>query len=136
MKAKYPQANYGSVHIWMIAHDWWKLQKWCIALLFMTPFLWTLREAWRYRYFGEGASGAFLIGASGYAVMWFTFGRLDEVRIFLPMAMAVTPLTVELAMRRFDRPEATPRYLDRGTEFPRPRPSISRRRSVSFLIRA
>jgi hypothetical protein len=103
MKAKYPQANYGSVHIWMIAHDWWKLQKWCIALLFMTPFLWTLREAWRYRYFGEGASGA---------------------------------LTVELAMRRFDRPEATPRYLDRGTEFPRPRPSISRRRSVSFLIRA
>jgi hypothetical protein len=102
MKVVYPQATYGPVHVLMIVYDWWKLQKWALTLLFMTPFLWTLRQALQGRYSGEGAGGAFLFAALGYAVLWVTFGRLDEVRIFLPMAMAITPLTVELAMRKLD----------------------------------
>jgi hypothetical protein len=52
----------------------------------------------RHRYSGEGAGGAFLIAAVGYAGIWLVMGRLDEVRIFLPMALAITPLTVEMAM--------------------------------------
>ena len=31
-------------------------------------------------------------------------GKLDEVRIFIPFALALIPLTVELAMRRIQRP--------------------------------
>jgi hypothetical protein len=100
MKVVYPQANYGPVHVWMIAHDWWRLQKWAFAVLFLVPFLWTLRQAAQRRYGGEGAGAAVLLGALGYAGMWLTFGRLDEVRIFLPMALAVTPVTVEMALLR------------------------------------
>jgi hypothetical protein len=37
--------------------------------------------------------------------MWVTVGRIREVRIFLPFALALAPLTVELAMQRF-LPEA------------------------------
>jgi hypothetical protein len=98
MKIVYPRASYGEVHVLMIAHDWWRLQKAAFTLLFMVPFLWTLRQAMRRRYGGEGAGAAILLGALGYAGMWITFGRLDEVRIFLPMALAVTPVTVEMAM--------------------------------------
>jgi len=100
MKIVYPQANYGQVHVLMIAHDWWRLQKGAFTVLFMVPFLWTLRQAMRQRYGGEGAGAAILLAALGYAGMWITFGRLDEVRIFLPMALAVTPVTVEMAIRQ------------------------------------
>jgi hypothetical protein len=103
MRCMYPQANYGTVHLWMIAYDWWKLQKWVFALLFMTPFLWTLLQAVRRRYAGEGAGGAFLIAGVGHACLWLTFGRIDEVRIFLPMALATVPVTVEFAMLELER---------------------------------
>lgn len=106
MKVRYPQANYGTVHVWMILHDWYRLSRWAVALLFMTPFIWTLRQVIKRRYAGDGANEAFLIAAIGYVVLWITFGRLDEVRIFLPLAMAVSPLTVELAMLKLvDSPD-------------------------------
>jgi hypothetical protein len=98
MKVRYPQANYGHVHPFMIAHDWWKLQKWTYCLIFMAPFLWTLLQAIRRRFWGEGAEGAFLLAALIYSGMWIVMGRLDEVRIFLPMALVITPLTVQLAI--------------------------------------
>jgi hypothetical protein len=98
MKVLYPQATYGSVPVWMIMHDWMRLTNWASALIFMTPFLWTLQQAIRRRYWGEGAGGAFLVAAIGYAGIWLVMGRVDEVRIFLPMALAIAPLTVEMAM--------------------------------------
>ncbi len=33
--------------------------------------------------------------------MWVVVGRLGEVRIFMPFALALAPLTVELAVQRF-----------------------------------
>jgi hypothetical protein len=33
--------------------------------------------------------------------MWVVVGRIKEVRIFLPFALALAPLTAELAMQRF-----------------------------------
>jgi len=33
--------------------------------------------------------------------MWVMVGRIKEVRIFLPFALALAPLTVELVMQRF-----------------------------------
>jgi len=36
-----------------------------------------------------------------YFLMWFAVGRIEEVRIFLPYAVALIPLTVEYAIRHF-----------------------------------
>jgi hypothetical protein len=33
--------------------------------------------------------------------MWLVVGCMDEVRIFMPYAMALVPLTCACAMRRF-----------------------------------
>jgi hypothetical protein len=48
-------------------------------------------------------------GAVIFMGMWLLVGRIKEVRIFLPFALALAPLTVELAMQRFlpDRSNAT-----------------------------
>jgi hypothetical protein len=100
VKVRYPQATYGDVPVVMLVHEWFRPVNMVTALIFLAPFLWTLREALRRRYFGEGAGGAFLIAGVGYACLWLVFGRMDEVRIFLPMALAVTPVTVEMAMLR------------------------------------
>jgi hypothetical protein len=40
-------------------------------------------------------------------IFWLVLGKLDEERIFIPFAMALIPLTVELAMRRIGRPFLT-----------------------------
>jgi hypothetical protein len=98
IKVRYPNASYGDVPVWMILHDWYRISNWVSALIFMAPFLWTLTQAVRRRYAGEGAGAAFLVAAVGYAGIWLVMGRLDEVRIFLPMALAMTPLTVEMGM--------------------------------------
>jgi hypothetical protein len=49
----------------------------------------------------EAAGVGILAGALIYLGMWLVVGRVKEVRIFLPFALALTPLTVELAMQRF-----------------------------------
>ncbi len=101
VKIRYPQASYGDVPVVMLVHEWRPVNM-VTALIFVAPFLWTLREAVKQRFWGEGAGGAFLVASAGYACLWLVMGRMDEVRIFLPMAMAMTPLTIELAMRRLD----------------------------------
>jgi hypothetical protein len=100
MRARYPHATYGGVPVFMLAHDYWRVTDWASCLIFLAPFLWTLTQAMRQRWAGDGAGAAFLIAATGYACLWITFGRLDEVRIFLPFALALTPLIVETLLRR------------------------------------
>jgi len=33
--------------------------------------------------------------------LWFLFGRIEEVRIFMPFALVVAPLSAEMAMDWF-----------------------------------
>jgi hypothetical protein len=103
VKFRYPQATYGDVPVFMLLHEHFPLAVVATALIFVSPFLWTLFRAVRLRYAGEGAGGAFLIAGVGYACLWLIFGRMDEVRIFLPMALAITPLTVEMAMLELEK---------------------------------
>ena len=49
-------------------------------------------------YFGEIAM---LTGALIFLGMWVTVGRIEEVRIFLPFALALVPLTIEIALQQF-----------------------------------
>ncbi len=51
----------------------------------------------------EDAAGvALLVGAAVYACAWVVVGKVDEVRIFLPFALGLAPLAVEMAMVRVD----------------------------------
>jgi hypothetical protein len=108
MRVRYPHATYGGVPVFMLAHDYWRVTDWASCLIFLAPFLWTLTQAVRRRCAGGGADAALLIAAAGYACLWVSLGRLDEVRIFLPFALAVTPLTVQLLMRRLADPSSLP----------------------------
>jgi hypothetical protein len=108
MRVRYPHATYGGVPVFMLAHDYWRVTDWASCLIFLAPFLWTLAQAIRRHWAGEGADAAFLIAAAGYACLWVSLGRLDEVRIFLPFALAVTPLTVQFLMRRLEDLPPTP----------------------------
>lgn len=99
MKVRYPQASYAGVPVFMLAHDWLR-PEWMALAIFVAPFAWTIVQALRTRYAGEGAGPTLLLAGVTYLGLWVAMGRLDEVRIFLPMALAATPVTVEMAMLR------------------------------------
>ena len=113
MRVRYPQASYQGVPVVMLTHDWRRLTNWASALIFLAPLLWTLAQAVRRRYAGAGAGAAMLLAALGYAAVWLVLGRIEEVRIFLPMALAVTPVTVEMAMLSAAGAEAPDREAGR-----------------------
>ena len=98
-KVLYPQATYRGVPMFMLRYDYWQLKLWASCLIFIAPVLWTTRQVRRQRYWGEGVGGGLLLAALLHGLLWVTMGRLDEVRIFLPMALVTLPLTVEMAMR-------------------------------------
>jgi hypothetical protein len=99
MKVRYPHATYAGVPVFMLKHDFKRPTEWAAWYIFLAPFLWTAVRAFRRKFQVEGAGAAFLLGGLGYILVWVVLGRLDEVRIFIPMAMVSAPLTVELAMR-------------------------------------
>jgi len=43
---------------------------------------------------------AVLVGAGIYMGLWVTMGKVDEVRIFLPLALGLAPLTAQMVMLR------------------------------------
>lgn len=98
MKVRYPHATYAGVPVFMLKHDFKRPTEWATWYIFLAPFLWTAVRMFRRKFRVEGAGAAFLLGGLGYILVWIVLGRLDEVRIFIPMAMASVPLTVELAM--------------------------------------
>jgi hypothetical protein len=100
MRVRYPHADYGVVPVFMLEHDFNKVFMWASCLIFLAPFLWTAIQAGRRRFAGEGAGAAFLLAGLGYLGLWLVLGRLDEVRIFIPMALVNLPVTIELAMRK------------------------------------
>jgi hypothetical protein len=107
-KLRYPSATYAGLRVFMLPYDWQKPLMWLMALIFISPLLWTAAETIRQRTFARGSNGAVMLGALGYAALWFAMGRLDEVRIFLPMALATVPLTVETLMQRITTESNSP----------------------------
>jgi hypothetical protein len=105
MKRVYPQANYGDTAVLQLFLNLKSVQGYLPFLLFLVPLGWTAAMLLRRRYQTEPASAAMFAGAVIFFAMWVTVGRIREVRIFLPFALALVPLTVELAMQRF-LPEA------------------------------
>lgn len=111
MRVMYPHASYGSTPVFMVTRD---LHMWLGLppfLVFMLPVAWTGIQAWRQKARLDGPSLGLLLGAAIYLFSWILMGKIDEVRIFIPFALALSPLTADLALRRIsptdDLPAAT-----------------------------
>jgi hypothetical protein len=101
MKRVFPQASYGDTQVLQLFFNL-KSPSNCVPfLLFMAPVGWTAVMLARRRYQAESAGIGMFTGAVIFLGMWVMVGKIAEVRIFLPFALALAPLTVELAMQRF-----------------------------------
>ena len=101
MKRVYPQANYGKTQVLQLSFNLKSPSGYAPFFLFLVPLAWTVVMLARRRYQAGAAGIGMLVGAAVFFVMWVTAGRIKKVRIFLPFALALAPLTVELAMQRF-----------------------------------
>ena len=98
MKILYPNATYGDVPAFMLKIDYSEPMLWFAFLIFLAPFIWTVYQVVQRRFSNDAAGQAFMLAAIGYILIWVPLGRLDEVRIFIPMGMALIPLLAEVFM--------------------------------------
>jgi len=101
MKRVYPQANYGDTKVLQLFLNLKSPSSFAPFLLFLLPTGWTAVMLVRRRYQAESAGIGIFTAAVIFLGMWVVVGKIAEVRIFLPFALALAPLTVELAMQRF-----------------------------------
>jgi hypothetical protein len=101
MKKVYPLANYGDTSVVQLLNNLKLLQRFVPFVLFMTPVAWTAAMVARRRYAINAAGVGMFAATVIFLVMWVTLGRTNEVRIFLPFALALAPLTVEFAIQHF-----------------------------------
>jgi hypothetical protein len=101
MRVKYPHASYGPTPILMIRHDLQQPLAFPPFVCFMVPIIWTYVQFWRNRSRGweDYTDSGLIIASLLYLVLWIVLGRLDEVRIFIPFALAMIPVSVDLALR-------------------------------------
>jgi hypothetical protein len=107
MRRVYPQANYGGTPVLQLFLNLQAPTTQLPFFLFLVPFGWTAVMLVRRRYRPDSAGAGVFVGAVIFLGMWLMVGRIKEVRIFLPFALTLAPLTTELAMQRFltDRAE-------------------------------
>ena len=94
MHKVYPHATYGDTKVFQLGFNMAPGQLLPFAL-FIAPVVYTYLRA-RHADVAEESDGltkALLLGAALYFVSWALVGRLEEVRIFVPFAFALIPLT-------------------------------------------
>jgi hypothetical protein len=96
----FPQAGYGRVKILQLWPNVKHATRWPPFVFFLLPLLWMLIQVVRRRFAKDAIGLAFLAGALVYTALWVTIGKIDEVRIFMPFALALVPLTTQMAMLR------------------------------------
>jgi hypothetical protein len=101
MHSVYPHATYGKSAVLEVKQNLTNPVGILAFILFMIPCGWLATRIGRDRIVPDGANFGLLLGSAVYLVMWFAVGRIEEVRIFLPFAVALIPVTVEHAMRYF-----------------------------------
>jgi hypothetical protein len=101
MKKVYPQASYGDTPVLQLFLNLKSPQAYAPFLLFLLPAGWTGVMLSRRRYEVEAADLGMFTAAVIFLGMWVVVGKIAEVRIFMPFALALAPLTAELAMRQF-----------------------------------
>ncbi len=101
MRWAFPHASYGSTPVFQLVLNLLSLSGWIPFVLFMGPFAWTVWMVGRRRGAAEPAGVAMLTGSLIFFGMWVTVGSIKEVRIFLPFALVLAPLTIEVALQQF-----------------------------------
>lgn len=105
MHIRYSQARYAT-SVFQLLHNLTSPMEWLAFGLFLMPYVWTAYIALRRQRRIQGPDAALLSASILYFAMWILLGRAKEVRIFLPFALALVPLTVTLALEQF-LPEET-----------------------------
>jgi hypothetical protein len=90
----------------MLPYDIWRPTDLSEFLVYIAPALWALWQVRKRRFTGDAAGVGFLLGAAPFVLLWICIGRIEEVRIFMPLALAVTPLVVQMAMLMTEGPDA------------------------------
>ncbi len=105
MRVVYPHATY-SGPVFELGLNFKEWQRLNAFTLFIPPYAWTIYTLLRRRFQVEAAALALACGSMVFMVLWWFLGRVEEVRIFLPFALALAPLSVQFAMQRFVPDEA------------------------------
>jgi hypothetical protein len=102
MHKVYPHANYGVTPVFQLVLNLTNPLGIIPFLLFMLPWGWLAITLIRKRATNDAPGMAIFVGSAIYLAMWFTVGRIEEVRIFLPYAVALIPFTCICAMQRIN----------------------------------
>jgi hypothetical protein len=93
MKVIFPTARYGSAGVFRFGANF-SPDNWMTAALALLPFWAILYLTVKKKYRLDDLTAMLLLSSCLYFVLWLLVGRLQEVRIFLPFAMALLPSTV------------------------------------------
>ena len=103
MRVAFPHASYGRTKVRQLVPNLVHATRWPPFVLFLLPLAWMTVQVARRRYTRDAAGLAVLAGAALFGLLWFTIGEIDVVRIFLPFAFALAPLTAEMALLRAEQ---------------------------------
>lgn len=100
MRVLYPNTTYGHTPKFELLLNYTDHIRIVPFTLFVIPSVWVAIQVARRRFRPAPAQASLLIAAALFVCLWCVLGKIDEVRIFLPFAFALAPLTVEAAMVR------------------------------------
>ena len=101
MHVVYPHAGYGTTRVFELRQNLTQPLGMVPFVLFVLPWGWLVTTLARRRARADAPAMALLAGSAIYMAMWLVVGRIEEVRIFLPFAVVLIPLTCVCAMERF-----------------------------------
>jgi hypothetical protein len=104
MHVVYPHAGYGTTKVFQLVLNLTNPLGWAPFVLFMLPWGWLVVTLAGKRASAEAPAAALATGSAVYMAMWLVAGRMEEVRIFMPYALGLIPLTCGCAMQRFIGP--------------------------------
>ena len=110
----YPQASYGSTPVWQWRLNLLEPGRWLPFVVVMVPYAWFVRRGTQ-KVEGaplssvEIASRAMLPGSLMYLGVFLVLGKMDEVRIFMPFLLALTPAMALLLLRQASAGDAVER---------------------------
>jgi hypothetical protein len=108
MHVMFPNAAYGSTPVFQLRLNVTDHLRVVPFLLFVAPAAWTLAMVARRRTEAGAPNLALAAGSAIFLVLWVLVGHIDEVRIFLPFAFALAPLSCVAAMNMASARTDTP----------------------------
>jgi hypothetical protein len=103
VKVAFPQAHYGLIKFWQFWPNLHHASRWPPFFTFCLPVGWAAWWVWKRRFSGDIAGLGIVFGAGMFFVLWSLIGKWDEVRVFLPFALALAPMTAEMVILRGKR---------------------------------